>query len=260
MADGTTRLLEDVCVGDEIYGTARHGWYRRYVKTRVLAHWSDNKPAYRVTLEDGTCLIAGADHRFLTERGWKFITGMEQGNGRRPHLTTNNKLMGIGRFAPSPQKDRDYKRGYLCGLIREDGHLAFYVYERARRAHGNQHQFRLALADEEALRRAVRYLLDFEIATHGFVFQEAAAGRRAMQAIRTHARRNVGRIGEIVTWPSVPHDDWCKGFLAGIFDAEGSYSRGVLRISNTDPTIVRYIVCCLKQLGFAFTIETINRN
>ena len=33
------------------------------------------KPAYRVTLEDGTELIASGDHRFLTRRGWKHVTG-----------------------------------------------------------------------------------------------------------------------------------------------------------------------------------------
>jgi hypothetical protein len=54
MADGTTRALVDVRVGDAIYGTVRDGWYRRYVKTRVLAHWSVIKRAYRITLEDGT--------------------------------------------------------------------------------------------------------------------------------------------------------------------------------------------------------------
>jgi len=33
--------------------TVREGFYRRYVTTEVLAHWSTVKPAYRVTLEDG---------------------------------------------------------------------------------------------------------------------------------------------------------------------------------------------------------------
>ena len=96
MADGTTRPLGDLQVGDEIYGTVRRGWYRRFVKTRVLAHWEARKAAYRVTLEDGTSLIASGDHRFLTLRGWKFVTGAQSGARRRPHLTTNDKLMGIG--------------------------------------------------------------------------------------------------------------------------------------------------------------------
>jgi hypothetical protein len=74
MGDGRTRPIADLRVGDEIYGTVRRGWYRRYVKSRVLAHWSVIKPGYRITLEDGTQIVAGGDHRFLTERGWKFVT------------------------------------------------------------------------------------------------------------------------------------------------------------------------------------------
>jgi DNA repair photolyase len=96
MADGTTRPLSSIRVGDKIYGTVRDGWYRRYAVTEVLAHWSTSKPAYRITLENGTRLISSGDHRFLTERGWKHVTGAEHGAGQRPFLTTNNKLMGIG--------------------------------------------------------------------------------------------------------------------------------------------------------------------
>src|SRR6266508_1593288 len=66
MADGRTRPLAAVRAGDSVYGTAREGAYRRYVTTSVLAHWSTVKPAFRVTLEDGTELIASGAHRFLT--------------------------------------------------------------------------------------------------------------------------------------------------------------------------------------------------
>src|SRR6266513_5858745 len=47
MADGSTRPISGLRVGDEIYGTKRIGWYRRYVKSGVLAHWSTIKPAFR---------------------------------------------------------------------------------------------------------------------------------------------------------------------------------------------------------------------
>lgn len=99
MADGRSRPLADIRVGDTIYGTERRGTYRRYVTTKVLAHWSSVKPAYRIVLEDGTELVASEDHRFLSDRGWKYVTGSEQGSSRRPHLTLNNKLMGTGGFA-----------------------------------------------------------------------------------------------------------------------------------------------------------------
>src|SRR5437016_1899444 len=99
MADARTNAIADLRAGDEIYGTQRRGLYRRYAITRVLAHWSTVKPAHRITLADGTELVASDDHRFLTTRGWKHVTGAEQGRRRRPHLTVNDKLIGTGRFA-----------------------------------------------------------------------------------------------------------------------------------------------------------------
>ena len=155
MADATTKALAELEVGDRIYGTVRHGNYRRYAVTEVLDRWVSIKPAYRVTLEDETELITSGDHRFLAaQRGWKHVVGDEQGAGRRPHLTLNDKLIGTGAFAAAPSRTPDYERGYLCGLIRGDGHVGSYSYERAGRRHGDVHRFRLALADFEALRRA----------------------------------------------------------------------------------------------------------
>ena len=45
-----------------------------------------------------------------------------------------------------------------------------------------------------------------------------------MRAIRTQSRDNVAAITELIHWPRGPRPEWCKGFLAGIFDAEGSHS------------------------------------
>jgi DNA repair photolyase len=255
MADGKTRLMADIRVGDSIYGTVRDGWFRKYVKARVLAHWTVIKPAYRVTLEDGTQIAASGDHRFLTERGWKFVTGAMGGNLQRPYLTSGNKLMGIGAFARPVDKDRGYKLGYLSGMIRGDGLLASYHYERAGRTHGDQHQFRLALCDQEALERTRDYLLDSGIETQDFVFKKAAGEYRAMNAIRTHARASVEEIRRLIAWPIQPSSNWMGGFLAGVFDAEGNYSNGVIRISNTDPEIISWIDRCLYRFGFRFVVE-----
>jgi DNA repair photolyase len=259
LADGTTRPLAQIRPGDTIYGTARQGWYRRYVKSRVLAHWSVIKPAHRITLDDGTRLIAGPDHRFLTERGWKFVTGEQQGAARRPHLTTGNKLMGTGAFAAAPEKNDDYVRGYLCGLVRGDGLIASYSHVRPRGGGGNQHQFRLALCDAEALERAQTFLRYMDLATERFEFCAASVNRRSMPAIRTHARHKVDRIRELIAWPSSATRTWQAGFLAGIFDAEGSYSGGILRIPNTDPVIIGWIGESLRALGFEFRIEHLHR-
>jgi DNA repair photolyase len=228
MADGRTKPIADLRVGDEIYGTVRDGYYRRYTTTTVQAHWSTVKSAYRVVLADGTTLVASGDHRFLTERGWKHVTGAEQGPLQRPFLTVNNKLMGFGGFPEPPKETTAYRRGYLCGMIRGDGTIGHYSYPRGSGGSDNIHSFRLALADPEGLARAGTYL------------RQAGA--------------------ECAEWPRTSSLDWHKGFLAGIFDAEGSYSRGIWRVSNIDKDIIEQTAWSLSALGFRYTLEPVRND
>jgi DNA repair photolyase len=261
LANGGTKPLADLRRGDRIYGTLRSGVYRRYAATDVLDQWRTRKPAYRVILEDGTEVVASGDHRFLTPRGWKHVTGTDCGRDRRPHLTMNSKLMGTGAFAQSPEHSAEYRRGYLCGMVRGDGLLASYEYDRPGRSSGDVHRFRLALIDIEGLTRTRDYLRDLDITTQEFLFQRAGAvgSSKAVHAIRNSTRGAVARIGEVIRWPRAATDDWCKGFLAGIYDAEGGRSRGVLRISNTDPAIIDWTSWCLRRLAFPFVIEDPHR-
>ena len=256
MADGRTKALADVLVGDRVYGTLRKGSYRRYTTTDVLAHWSTQKPAYRVTLEDGTTLVTSADHRFLTRRGWKHVTGRQQGADRRSHLTSNDRLLGPGRFPERGRHSAEYRLGYLCGMIRGDGHLGTYRYPRRRGGGSTVHRFRLALADLEALQRSKIFLGQLAIETDEFAFAAGTDVRRPISAIRTSRAASIARIGDIISWPVDASRDWHRGFLAGIFDAEGCLSQGVLRISNTDPTVLDWTSASLRHLDFRSILES----
>jgi DNA repair photolyase len=250
MADGQHRKLADLEVGDAIYGTVQRGQYRRYAYTTVLAKWTSVRSAYRVTLEDGTELIASGDHRFLTSRGWKHVSGAEQGPLQRPHLTTGVSMVGTGPFVPQPAETPEYRRGYLCGVIRGDGHVGSYRYARPNRTIDEVHRFRLALADTEALRRISDYLDRFGVSTTEFAFAGATDNHRAITAIRTRARQNVEQIAELISWPTLASVSWRKGFLAGIFDAEGGRNDFALRIANCDEQIIGWMADSLKRFGF----------
>ena len=256
MADGRSKALAEVRPGDLVYGTVQRGADRRYVPTAVLDHWSTVKPGYRVTLEDGTTLMASGDHRFLTDRGWKHVTGAGHGAARRPHLTMNNSLLGFGALPETPKVVPDYERGYLGGVIRGDGTLGTYTYDRPPGSGGRTvHRFRLALADAEALHRAREYLAHAGVGTTEFACAPESATRRAVTAIGTQSAVGVASVRRLVVWPHDPSIDWCRGFLAGIFDAEGSYSRGILRIGNADDEMIRWTQLCLDRLGFDHVLD-----
>jgi DNA repair photolyase len=220
----------------------------------VLARWSVIKPAFRTTLEDGTLLVTSGDHRFLTNRGWKFVTNSVSGQDRA-HLTTSNKLIGTGAFAQALEQNEDYRRGYLCGMIRGDANLGSYECRHQSGRIQNGLRFRLALCDMEALVRSRNYLLDFEISTCGRLFQAAVGARKALHSVSTARFMGVQAIYRLIAWPPSPTREWSAGFLAGIFDAEGSFSQTVLRIPSTDPSIIEWISRSLRTFNFNFVVE-----
>ena len=255
MADGRTKWLSELRTGDAVYGTVRRGTYRHYVPTTVLAHWQTVKPAYRVTLEDGTQLIASGDHRFLTGRGWKHVTGAEHGADRRPHLTVGSKLMGVGAFAEPPKHSPEYRRGYLCGMVRGDGHIGDYSYERTDRGGGHIRAFRLALTDTEALARTRDYLAQVGITTAEFTFSEATETRQRDDG-HPHRSPRPGAddpISHPLAW--FTERRLAEGLPGGHFRRRGQLQQGILRISNTDRAIVGWTIACMAALGFGVAAE-----
>ncbi|WP_344249947.1 intein-containing Rv2578c family radical SAM protein [Isoptericola hypogeus] len=256
MADGRQKPIRDLRVGERIVGTESRGKYRRYVQTEVLAWWATRRPAHRVTLADGTEIVASGDHRFLVSgRGWKHVASALPGDAQRPYLTTNNSLMGFGTGPrPSvlelPESSPEYRRGYLTGMIRGDGMLFEKNYERPGRT-GRVTHFRLALVDAEALERSTEYLALEGIRVHRRPFSPATPARRPMDAIHTARRADYRAIRSIIDWPVNPSVEWKRGFLAGIFDAEGSCSRGILRIANKDEEILSRTSGAMDALGIS---------
>jgi len=255
MADGRTRPIAEIDVGDSIYGTVRVGRYRRYAKTEVLQHWTVLRVGYRVTLADGTELVTSGDHQFLTERGWKHVVGKMGGPWQRPYLTMGNELRGTGRFAAPPRATPEYRRGYLCGMIRGDGHIGRYSHIQRTGRLRDSHTFRLALTDTQALDRTAEYLRLEGMSTSRRVFSAATTSHREVQAMAAYGLPNVDLVETLIRWPLSPTEAWRKGFLAGIFDAEGSCGRNELRIANTDQLIIGWTRACLESFGFDVTAD-----
>jgi DNA repair photolyase len=247
--------LRTIRPGDAIMGTARSGRYRKLVTTVVSDAWQTMRTAYRVTLGDGTTLLASADHRFLTRRGWKHVVGSTSGRRRRPHLTPNDTLLGTGYVDRPPEPaGTDFALGYLSGVIRGDGTIGQYEYGRRDRLDRQSH-FRLAMKDPEALDRARLHLTENGITTWRRTFSAASKERARMEAIGTHAALQVERLRDLIAFPSRPGGSWLRGFLGGIFDAEGSLRDGVIRLSNAEPTILKWVRLALDHFELPYAVD-----
>ena len=150
MSDFSTKLLKDIEIGDKIIGVeiAENSGYKEFTIATVENKWTVEKKSYKITLENGIELICSENHRWLSTRGWKYTIGEMTGKNRRPYLTTNNLLLGLPNEDYRTIISEDFKKGYLSGIIRGDGHLKEYHYNNKDRLN-NQYHFRLALKDIE---------------------------------------------------------------------------------------------------------------
>ena len=219
LVDGSARPLRDVAIGDQILGTAPGTRHRRLVATDVRDVWHSVRRAYRVTLTDGTVLVASGDHRLLTQRGWKHVTGTQPGPRRRPHLTTRDVVMGVGGYRalaerPASPADHDYRRGYLTGTAASDGANAIDGGGRRPKV-VVQHELRLT-----------------------------PSGAEAADHVRSH-----------IEFAPDPPLAWRQGFAAGLFDAGGRVDGTAVRFYESDPGIVGQLEQSLDRLGMPFVKE-----
>ena len=249
LADGRTRPIAELRVGDAVMGTEVVGGRRSYVRTTVLAHWSTEKPAHRLRLAGGTEIVASGEHRFLTDRGWRHVAGGWCRSGRRPRLEPGSALLGPGRVAPAGRPHTPaYRHGYLCGLVRGDGldDGGGFPSDRVElEALGRAHHF---LADWSP-----HLLADWSPLRNGVpaVVGAGEPGRIPPPPPRT------GRpaLADVVRPPERPGDDWCAGFLGGLIDARGSVEDGELRLdAGADEQLVGIATGALHRLGLRFAV------
>ena len=260
MYDGSSKKIKDLEIGDEIYGVEKDNNYHKYVKSIVLNKWSVSKPSFEIILENGNKLICSADHKWLSNRGWKYTIGEETGVNRRPFLTTNNNLLGFGLcLDTSIYKETDnYKKGYLSGIIKGDGHLKEYNYNGKRRKKDIQYHFRLALKKEEAVARTKEYLSYFNIDTNYFEFKMIDRQTKDTintKAIRTHKKENFNKIVDLIK-PIKNNSEFLRGFLAGFYDAEGTKNKNIKRVFNTDIELINLFIAGLNLYNFKYKKET----
>ena len=239
MRNGTFESISSLKIGSKIWGVDNNTPSKRYSfkEATVLKIWTTTKLAYKIIMENGIEIICSGDHRWLTDRGWKYTIK----SGRNPYLTRRINIKSIASTIEliKAQEFSDlYKKGYLSGQIRGDGLLRTYDYSGKKRTYDIQYQFRFTIKDSEGVDRVSKFLQNFSIDFRDFIFKNYT-NNEEWKGIRTSKREEYNKIKDLIEYQLEP--EYYRGFLAGIFDSEGSYSGSSIRISNTNPEINKFI-------------------
>jgi len=94
MADDSTKQIKDIKIGDKIIGFSPD---HEEIETTVTDCWLTNKEAYKITVSkefDDIELVCSADHRWMTDDGWKYTYG------HKDSLTLEDILLTYDYGAP----------------------------------------------------------------------------------------------------------------------------------------------------------------
>ena len=254
MANLTIKRIRDIQIGDEIIGFQKRGYQKQYrmKKTRVLAKNLKKTEAYRITLKNGQQVICSKDHKWLTLRGWKYTIGSMAGKNQRPYLTINSRIRVIDHLIEFVETE-NYMKGYLSGIFKGDGHIG--IAKEKRKGYKNHPLIRLAITDIEALERTEKYLKNLGLKNiRKRCFRKSNLRHpKQMMAIQSQRWDNYLKLNKIIKFKN--NDDFMKGFLAGFFDAEGSFSNTILRFANIDKELLTFCMKCLAKFNFNFVLE-----
>ncbi len=259
--------IADVTVGDELWSfdefssrsklrRPKVSVYRAIRKGTVVEKYEFRAEALRVIYHSGE-IIVGKSHLFLTDRG-----GWEAAINLRP----GRRILLFRDPSETYDETASYKIGYICGISEGDGSVG--VYKRTDNYFTWVYQ--LVMKDEEALDRVARYGRDLRVNLDSYKHRSPmmiATGRapkasdsphyELLPGLRTRKKATVGRIAKWLAEPRENDFDWIRGWVAGIFDAEGHSAISTVRISQKTDRIRERILKYLKLLGFDVVEENV---
>lgn len=218
--DFTWTPVELLQPGDKVIGRTapERGRHGRLVESAVLATTRRDAPLIRV---NGN-LTCSADTRVWVSRNRNAHTGWRE-------FTRSIGLDCTFLAEPIKRDHAEYERGYVAGMADGDG--SFWTLRTRRQS--PVRRFRLALSDQRLLDRTRRYA-----SRAGFILRSGWHGHRGFKGDGTMPCLwlTVGAEAErFEQWveEDLDSESWAWGYLAGMFDAEGSLARqGQLRISQ----------------------------
>lgn len=241
MANLSWKPISEIKIGDQVVGFEEHSYCHRLRSAEVTAvfHRKATNNIFRLIMEDREVLATG-EHPWLHNRGWWTKT-----HSFAPQRVTTLRAINI---EPNSLADTElYRLGYLKGIC--EGDAAINPIHRDRK---HPSWFRLALTDLDALDYAENILQEKGIILPRLAFKNI---KKPMEMLQTQSRDKVQAILALLSNNEPDKQkEFRRGWLAGIFDAEGTYS-GYICIANHSQAIKTKISDFGRKAGFTFIEE-----
>jgi len=249
MGDYSWKSLKEVSIGDEVVGFDEHtsSDRRRWHKATVQESWAVEKDAYEILFSDGRKINASADHRWLAVPVSQTMKG--------PWFRTDQLVPGMQMSSifgmTEVDIDDEYRAGYLAGANLGDGSF------RINSSGADYWQLSVQLGDHEIIDRCVDYLerlLPSAVSAPREVPNSSEWGSKPMLTLGTRRRDNLLKLAELMSDSDA--DSWKLGWLAGLYDTDGSlHQNGQVSVFQKDHAVLDRVAERASDFGFTFLLQ-----
>jgi UDP-glucose 4-epimerase len=236
--------IKDIQIGDEVISFGNPINKKRYFQlskvTAVCDYISDD--VYEIITEDGRVCATGNHPWLMDRRGYCDTNSLIKS-------LNNNVYKSLKKFSIPiiTSITKEYKHGYLVGSLLGDG----FVYENLNAS--NKHSSGLEVTDLDFHERFLLWSKEFEIDLNVRSKQPKYPGSKLVYVAQSGKKSTYLKYKKIIESSDFDNEDFCKGYMAALFDGEGEYdtfnNKG-LRISNKDILICENIRQILLKNNF----------
>nr|DAG19184.1 MAG TPA: radical SAM peptide maturase, CXXX-repeat target family [Caudoviricetes sp.] len=265
MKDFDEKPIRDVLVGDEIIAFEEYPVERKkrsaIISATVKNVFHRKAEVLKMTFDDGRTLLITPNHKILARRNafdeheYDF---REAGRFKVGQLAYSLPINFLKKCNNDYVNSNDYHIGYLVAMILGDGSLKHYT----RKDGCDTYKFRIVVKDDEIISMCEKCLdlLHIDYYKKPFVINNKTKESRL--AIFSNKKETYFELCTLIdnNFRKNQSDEYRRGFLAGIYDAEGHIANSlIIRITNTDRKIIDEIEACLDYLNIEYIEELSGR-
>lgn len=258
-SDWRWRSLADYNSGDQVMAVDEYSppfSSRRYRAATVVRRLDKRCLLWRIVTDEQE-IITTEEHPWLTLRGWRRAVGHHKDSLKLGHpnkwswtatqaLRVGDSIAAVVPRIDSPVVDSDYMTGYVQGIFHSDGTLS-----------RDNRRGALRMADIEAIDRAAEYLAAIGIRATRManVWKSASPDHRQLYGLGVYQLSAAEKLGQLMDYEPIPSDSFAKGYLAGMYDGDGTHNGGSVLITNTSDVIKSRVVEAGHRLGLDFIVR-----
>lgn len=250
MGDYTAKNIEDVSKGDVIIGINDGGGFKKYTRGTVTNTIVREATTIRLKTDMGT-LECTPEHPLLeasypeSSHDWK----------RAIVFRVFNKIRYVGMPTAITT---EFKRGWLSGYCDGDG-CFFYPHDKR---NGITHcAFTAVSIDADIRTQLIKFANDFGVelceSTHYVSKHNQFSTKSKYPCVHSWKTHNVEKFNNITKFDEHAQDEYYRGYIAGITDAEGNIGKEQwhIRISQTKTLIRKHIEYALEKCKLRYVVE-----